>query len=649
MRFGGAWSGSSLRLTLLFAGLLLIPALTLVGLGLALLKQDRELSVQRAAERRQAAADRVARALEESLAAAEGLLSTGTIPEGAVRITASAAGIRTDPPGRALWAPAPIGGTEVDPQPFAEAELLEFRGSEEKASLLYEHMAGSPREIIRAGALLRLARVCRRAGRIGAALEAYRRLAAIDGITIDSMPAGLVAKRERCRLLAVAGRREELERAAAALRRDLASGRWPLDRIAWLLASDDLARWDGSPLEATEEQQAFSEVADWLWREWQRAGVAAFPPSGRRAVSGGDLVVTVLWRRASDRVEALAVAPSLVRGWAESASAPAREIGAGLSLADGSGRILFGTSDLSGQGAVRRTLDETRLPWTLTLNPGNRAVETEEFRARRWLLSAGLVAIVILLAAGSSLLWRLVQRELAVARLQTDFVSAISHEFRTPLTSLGHFTELLQEKDEPSPGERQAFYSALARNTQRLRRLVESLLDFARMEVGRRPYDLRTVDAGDLAAQVVEAFRKEVEPRRFTVNLDVAAPSEHRVEADAEALRRALWNLLDNAVKYSGDARTVWVSVNGHSDGTAISVRDEGLGIPRREQKEILRKFVRGEQARRLGIQGTGIGLAMVSHIVAAHGGRIELQSEEGQGSRLTIVLPRGGGKWHAS
>ena len=649
MRFGRAWSGSSRRLTLLFAGVLLIPALTLAGLGLALLKQDRELSAQRAAERRQAAADRVARALEESLAAAEGLLSAGTIPEGAVRITASAAGIRTDPPGRALWAPAPAGSVEVDPQPFAEAERLEFRGSEEKASLLYEQMAGSPRERTRAGALLRLARVNRRAGRIPAALDAYRRLADIDGITLDGTPAGLVARRERCRLLAAAGRPEELKREAAALRHDLSSGRWTLDQFAWLLAAEDVAQWDGSPLEPAPEQQALSEAAEWLWQEWQRGGAAAFPPSGRRAVSAGDVVVTVLWRTASDRVEALAVAPSLVRGWVESASAPAREMGAGLSLADGSGRILFGTSKLSGRGAVRLTSDETHLPWTLTLVAGDSAKETEEFRARRRLLSAGLVAIVIFLAAGSYLLWRLVQRELAVARLQTDFVSAVSHEFRTPLTSLGHFTELLQEKDEPSPGERQAFYSALARNTQRLRRLVESLLDFARMEVGRRPYDLRPVDAGDLAGQVVEEFRKEVEPRGFTVNLDVAASAGHQVEADAGALTHALWNLLDNAVKYSGDARTVWVSVNDHPEGTAISVRDEGLGSPRREQKEIFRKFVRGEHARRLGIQGTGIGLAIVSYIVAAHGGRIDLQSEEGQGSRFTIVVPRGGGKWHAS
>jgi len=640
MRLGRGWSGSSHRLTLLFAGLLLIPALTLVGLGLALLKQDRELSVQRAAERRQAAADWVARALEESLAAAEGLLSAGTIPEGALRITVSAAGIRTDPPGRALWTPAPMGSAEVNPRPFAEAELLEFRGSEEKASLLYAQMAGSLRESVRAGALLRLARVYRRTGQVPAALDTYRRLAVIDAVTIDGTPASLLARRERCRLLAEAGRHEELKREAAALRHDLASGRWTLDHVAWLLAAADVARFDGSPLTPTPEQQAFSDVLEWLWQEWQRSGVAGFPPSGRRAVYGGDMVVTLLWQRASDRVEALAAAPSLVGGWAERASAPVRQVDARLSLTDSSGHILFGSSKSPGQGTVRRTPDETRLPWTLTLTPGDSAKEPEEVRIRRRLLSAGLVAVIVLIAAGSYLLWRLVERELAVARLQTDFVSAVSHEFRTPLTSLGHFTELLQEQDEPSPSERQLFYSALARNTKRLRRLVESLLDFARMEAGRRPYDLHTVDAGSLAVQVVGEFRKEAEPHGFTVNVDVASPAEHPVEADPAALTHALWNLLDNAMKYSGDARTVWVSVNSRADMTAISVRDQGVGIPARERKEIFRKFVRGEQARRLGVEGTGIGLAIVSHIARAHGGKVTVESWPGEGSTFTIELP---------
>jgi two-component system phosphate regulon sensor histidine kinase PhoR len=641
MGFGRGWSGSSHRLTLLLAGVLLMPALILVGLGLALLQQDRELSVQRAAERRQAAADGVARALEASLAAADELLSADTIPEGALRITVSAAGIRTDPRGRALWVPVTTGSTEADPQPFAEAEKLEFRGSEKKASLLYAQMAGSRLESVRAGALLRLARVYRRTGQVPAALDAYRQFAVIDTVSIDGTPASLLACRERCRLLAESGRRDELKRETAALRDDLVSGRWTLDHVAWLLAAEDVARFDGRALTPTPEQRAFSDVVDWVWREWQGAGAAGFASSGRRVVYAADMVVTLLWHGAPDHVDALAVAPSLVAAWADSASSPVHQINARMSLADASGHILFGSSTSPGQGTVRRTPFETRLPWTLILSPGDGVREPEEFRIRRRLLSAGLVSVVLLLAAGSFLLWRLVQRELAVARLQTDFVSAVSHEFRTPLTSLGHFTELLQEKDEPSPPERQAFYSALARNTKRLRRLVESLLDFARMEAGRRPYDLHTVDAGSLAAEVVGEFRKEAEPHGFTINLDVADAADHRVEADASALTHALWNLLDNAVKYAGDARTVWVSVKSLPEGTAISVRDEGVGIPPREQKEIFHKFVRGEQARRLGVEGTGIGLAIVSHIVRAHGGKLTVESSPGEGSVFTIELPK--------
>jgi two-component system phosphate regulon sensor histidine kinase PhoR len=161
------------------------------------------------------------------------------------------------------------------------------------------------------------------------------------------------------------------------------------------------------------------------------------------------------------------------------------------------------------------------------------------------------------------------------------------------------------------------------------------------MEAGRRPYDLHTLDAGSLAAEVVGEFRKEAEPHGFTINLDVAGAADHRVEADASALTHALWNLLDNAVKYSGDARTVWVSVKSLPEGTAISVRDEGVGIPPREQKEVFHKFVRGEQARRLGVEGTGIGLAIVSHIVRAHGGKLTVESSPGEGSVFTIELPK--------
>jgi signal transduction histidine kinase len=160
------------------------------------------------------------------------------------------------------------------------------------------------------------------------------------------------------------------------------------------------------------------------------------------------------------------------------------------------------------------------------------------------------------------------------------------------------------------------------------------------MEGGKKPYDLRPVDAGEFTAQVVSEFQKEAGSWGFTVELAVENTNGLPVRADALSLGNALWNLLDNAVKYSPGGHTVRVAVGRHPNGVGIAVTDEGIGIPTREQKEVFRRFVRGSESKRLGIKGTGLGLAMVSHIVAAHGGTIELESEEGAGSKFTMVLP---------
>jgi signal transduction histidine kinase len=232
------------------------------------------------------------------------------------------------------------------------------------------------------------------------------------------------------------------------------------------------------------------------------------------------------------------------------------------------------------------------------------------------------------------------QRELAVARLQTEFVSAVSHEFRTPLTSMRHVTELLSEDDDMPRERRRTFYEALDRNTDRLHRLIESLLDFARMEGGRKPYDFQPLHAGTLAADVVADFQKDVAPRGFTIDLDVDANADVRVRADAASLTHALWNLLDNAVKYSTEPSVVRVGLERRNGQVQISVRDRGIGIPAHERSAVFDKFQRGAQARTLGIKGTGIGLAMVHEIVRAHRGRVEVESEPGRGSTFTIVLP---------
>ena len=242
---------------------------------------------------------------------------------------------------------------------------------------------------------------------------------------------------------------------------------------------------------------------------------------------------------------------------------------------------------------IQRTAADTGLPWTITVASPAGQQEPEEFVARRRNLAVGLAALVILIAAGSYFSWRAVKREMAVARLQSDFVSAVSHEFRTPLTTLRQFTELLAEEDGPTPEKRRIFYQAQSRATERLHRLVESLLDFGRMEAGRRPYDFRPMDAAMFAHDVTEEFRREANGTGFAFECS-ADSGPHPISADAEALSRALWNLLDNAAKYSGSSRDVHVCVSRANGLVSIAVRDHGIGIPASEQEAVFQKFVRG-------------------------------------------------------
>jgi two-component system phosphate regulon sensor histidine kinase PhoR len=208
------------------------------------------------------------------------------------------------------------------------------------------------------------------------------------------------------------------------------------------------------------------------------------------------------------------------------------------------------------------------------------------------------------------------------------------------VTSLRHSIELLQEDDDVARERRVSFYDVMSRSTERLHRLVESLLDFARMEDGRKPYNLQPVNPVALVMGIVRDFQKDSASCGCRVAVAISPGTPGEIHADTAAVGHALWNLLDNAVKYSPDGGAISVSALPHPRGLAIAVADEGIGIPREERGDIFLKFVRGEQASRLGIKGTGVGLAIVCHIMRAHGGSVELDSEPGKGSTFRLILP---------
>jgi two-component system phosphate regulon sensor histidine kinase PhoR len=250
--------------------------------------------------------------------------------------------------------------------------------------------------------------------------------------------------------------------------------------------------------------------------------------------------------------------------------------------------------------------------------------------------------MVLIIAAASYFVFRSVNRELSVARLQSDFVDAVSHEFRTPLTAMCHLTEMLEDGAAPS-GRLPHYYRALGKESRRLKAMVESLLDFGRIEAGRRTYEFVDTDAAEFVSEIVHEFRERAPSAAHRLELvesPNAASERLRIRADRSALALALCNLVDNALKYSADPSPVKVSVQSAGPFVGIAVEDEGPGISRDEQHDVFRKFARGSAARTLNVKGTGIGLTMAEQIVKAHGGRLELASEPGRGSRFTTLLP---------
>lgn len=607
----------------LLAGFVLVitlPVAALIWLGLQLAAQDRELSAQRKQERRELAADRAVSTLERVLADTERRLAEEAPPEeGAVRIRLKGGQVSVSPVQEVAYYPEHKHLPEPPPDAFRSAEELEFRNGEPgRAGETLRRLAVSPDPAIRAGALMRLARVLRKAGRKEDALEAYARLAMIPNAALEGVPADLVGHRARIVLLRELGRPAGAE--TAALEAGLDAGRWQLDRATYL-------HFAGRPPD--RKRAALSEAAGWLWNRQHQ-----LPSSGRSIVETAGVAVLLLWRKDPAGVSAIAALPEYQkREWFSRLDA----LGNPIRLTVPAGQTTYAAGFGADWRRSQRFSPETGLPWNVTLyDPPGADLESA---ARGRLMLAGLAAILAVLGVGVYFIARALAREMAVMRLQSDFVAAVSHEFRTPLTSMRQFTELLMQAAEPPAEKRQTFYRAQLRSTERLHRLVESLLDFGRMEAGRHPYALRSVDATGLASIVVDDFRNEAGPRGFTVEWQPPARPV-RIQADPDALARALWNLLDNAAKYSGDSRWIGVEIESSDGWVSVRVKDRGVGIPASEQTRIFEKFVRGARAGEDGIKGTGIGLAMVRHIVEAHRGRIDADSEPGRGSTFTISIP---------
>jgi signal transduction histidine kinase len=250
-----------------------------------------------------------------------------------------------------------------------------------------------------------------------------------------------------------------------------------------------------------------------------------------------------------------------------------------------------------------------------------------------------LAALSVLMIGGIWLTYRNVFREMKLAQLKSDFVANVSHELRTPLALIRLYAETLELGRLTSPGKYHEYYRIIREESERLTGLINNILDFSRIEAGRKEYEFKETDLAQLVRSTLDSYRFQIEQNGFAFEEKISNDIPP-VTVDREAIARSLLNLVNNALKYSKDQKYIGVSLYRSNGSVNLEVQDHGIGIPKAEQEKIFEKFYRCGDPLVHNIKGSGLGLSLVRHIARAHGGDVRVESTPEKGSKFTITLP---------
>jgi signal transduction histidine kinase len=261
--------------------------------------------------------------------------------------------------------------------------------------------------------------------------------------------------------------------------------------------------------------------------------------------------------------------------------------------------------------------------------------------ANRWFKQGFIIlgVLSLLMIGGLVLTYRSVSREISLARMKSDFVSNVSHELRTPLSLIQLYAETLELGRITTQEKKEEYYRTIRKESERLGKLISNILDFSRIEAGRKEYDLRETDIAELVRNTLDTYRFQIEKNgfEFETSIDSNIPT---MRLDREAIARALLNLVNNALKYSSEQKFLKVNLYRANGSVKLEVIDRGIGIERRDQSKIFEKFYRTCDPLVHNTKGSGLGLSLVKHITHAHGGQVEVESTPGKGSKFTLSLP---------
>ncbi|MDD5428345.1 MAG: ATP-binding protein [Candidatus Omnitrophica bacterium] len=280
------------------------------------------------------------------------------------------------------------------------------------------------------------------------------------------------------------------------------------------------------------------------------------------------------------------------------------------------------------------------LPYTLTVYERYPALlERYEDRKKALYFYVTIIAIsAVLILAGAAFTLGALSRQWQLAELKSEFASSLSHDLRRPLTSIRMFSEMLKDNLVASDEKRREYYTAINSESERLTQLANNILDFSRIENGRKVKHLKQEDVARLVKETVDYFQSYSLDEAHPVSISIPQGLPF-IRIDASTISQAILNLLSNAAKYSDPGKAIKVSVKKRLKDLAIEVADEGTGVPKSEQKKIFRKFYRVHKDT-ADVEGSGLGLALVKYAAEIHGGRVELVSKVGEGSRFTLTLP---------
>ena len=309
-----------------------------------------------------------------------------------------------------------------------------------------------------------------------------------------------------------------------------------------------------------------------------------------------------------------------------------------ITISDESRRVLYSNGAPQNGHLLETNLDRPFSNWKAAV--GLKDTNIDALARDSFLHSAGAtVLVLVFLLGGIALTIRATDREARLAQAKSTFVANVSHELKTPLSLISLFSEILELGRVTNEEKKAEYYGIIRHESRRLNKTIDNILDFSRIEAGRKTYELVDGDIAEVIDNVLSTHRYQIINSGFDVQTDIQ-PDLPPVLIDHDAMAQAISNLLDNAIKYSGKVKQISITAKVLESDLSIEIADHGIGIPHGEQAKIFEKFYRVGNGLVHDVKGSGLGLSLVKHIIEAHKGTISVESDVGRGTRFTILLP---------